>query len=320
MQSLLLTGATGFLGRNILPQLRAKFSHVARLSRSADCEICCDLAAEVPVLLSRFDVVVHAAGKAHTLPVCEAEVQEYFDVNVSGTRNLCAALEKSGVPSALVFISTVAVYGCESGLMIDESNPLNGSTPYAQSKIQAEELLRDWCARHSVVLTILRPALIAAPDAPANLGDMIRGIRSGRYADIAGTSAQRSLVAAADFAEIIPRIAQIGGTYNVSYPQGISYRTLSTMIAEALGKRAPRTIPLRLARLLAAAGDAVNALPSPLKRHLPKPPITTPRLRKFTAPLTFSSEKLLATLPDFHPSLITPALLLSECSDLNVKN
>ena len=46
-----------------------------------------------------------------------------------------------GPPKALVFISTVAVYGCESGELITEEHPLEGETPYAKSKILAEEYL-----------------------------------------------------------------------------------------------------------------------------------------------------------------------------------
>ena len=52
---------------------------------------------------------------------------------------MCAALEKVGVPKALVFISTVAVYGRDFGELITELHPLNGNTPYAKSKIMAEK-------------------------------------------------------------------------------------------------------------------------------------------------------------------------------------
>ena len=49
--------------------------------------------------------------------------------------NLCKALEKAGIPKALVFISTVAVYGCEYGDLITEEYPLDGTTPYADRLI-----------------------------------------------------------------------------------------------------------------------------------------------------------------------------------------
>ena len=54
-------------------------------------------------------------GVTYMLPKTETEKQEFFDVNYQGTINLCTALEKIGSPKALIFISTVAVYGCEYG-------------------------------------------------------------------------------------------------------------------------------------------------------------------------------------------------------------
>ena len=57
----------------------------------------------------RYDVVFHAAGKAHSIPKTEAEKQAFFDVNLQGTKNLYAALEKAGIPTAFIFVSSVAV-------------------------------------------------------------------------------------------------------------------------------------------------------------------------------------------------------------------
>lgn len=52
-----------------------------------------NLAKEVPVLDKRYDVVLHACGKAHVVPKTEAEKQVFFDVNYTGTIHLCDALE-----------------------------------------------------------------------------------------------------------------------------------------------------------------------------------------------------------------------------------
>ena len=83
-------------------------------------------------------------------PKTKAEKQAFFDVNLQGTKNLCAALERRGVPRAFIFISTVAVYGCEYGEEITEEYPLGGKTPYAMSKRLAEEFL------HKMVLQTQR--------------------------------------------------------------------------------------------------------------------------------------------------------------------
>ena len=178
MKKLLFTGASGFLGYNIRPILEKSYDiHTIGLTDDDDIKI--NMAKEVPPINTHYDVVLHAAGKAHTVPKTEAEKQVFYDVNYQGTVNLCQALEKAGIPKALVFISTVAVYGCEYGDMITEEHPLEGASPYAESKIMAEKYLIDWCSKNGVVLGILRPSLLAGKNAPGNLGSMVEGIKKG---------------------------------------------------------------------------------------------------------------------------------------------
>ena len=75
------------------------------------------------------------------MPKTEAERRAFYDINYQGTVNLCKAMENAGVPRAIVFVSTVAVYGCESGELITEECPLRGTSSYAKSKIMAERYL-----------------------------------------------------------------------------------------------------------------------------------------------------------------------------------
>ena len=160
MKKLLFTGGTGFLGKNVMPLLTQQYE-VTTCGITPDDMLKANLAKEVPELPERYDVVLHAAGKAHVVPKTDAEKQAFYDVNYVGTIHLCDALERVGVPKALIFISTVAVYGCEFGDMITEEHPLEGTTPYADSKIKAEKYLASWCKNHGVVLSILRPSLLA---------------------------------------------------------------------------------------------------------------------------------------------------------------
>lgn len=59
----------------------------------------------------------------HILFLKRQKRKTVFDVNLQGTKNLCAALENSGIPKAFIFISTVAVYGCDFGDNITEEHP-----------------------------------------------------------------------------------------------------------------------------------------------------------------------------------------------------
>ena len=280
MQKLLFTGGTGFLGKNVMPLLKERYE-VTTCGITPDDMLKSNLAKEVPDLPERYDLVLHAAGKAHTVPKTEAEKQVFFDVNYQGTVNLCAALEKVGVPKALVFISTVAVYGCEFGEMITEEHPLEGDSPYAKSKIMAEEYLMEWCGKHGVVLGILRPSLLAGHRAPGNLGAMVEGIRKGFYLNIAGGKVKKSVLMAEDIANLLPLLAGKGGIYNVCDTYQPTFGELSASVAKQLGKRKPVSIPYWMAWCMAKVGDLLGS----------KAPINSYKLEKMTKSLTFSNEK-----------------------------
>ena len=280
MDKLLFTGGTGFLGKNTMPLLQKEYD-VTTCGITAEDVIKANLAKEVPVLPERYDVVLHACGKAHMVPRTEEEKQAFFDVNYQGTVNLCRALENAGVPKALVFISTVAVYGCEYGDLITEDHPLDGTSPYAKSKILAEEYLTDWCETNHVVLGILRPSLLAGKNAPGNLGAMVNGIGKGFYMNIAGGKVVKSILMAEDIAKLLPLLAEKGGVYNVCDTKQPTFGELSASVARQLGKRKPVSIPYWVAWCMAKVGDLLGS----------KAPINSYKLEKMTKSLTFSNEK-----------------------------
>lgn len=280
MKKLLFTGASGFLGYNIRPLLEKSYDvHSIGLTDEDDIKI--NMAKEVPPINTHYDVVLHAAGKAHTVPKTEAEKQVFYDVNYQGTVNLCKALENAGIPKALIFISTVAVYGCEFGELIDEYHPLNGNTPYADSKIKAEEYLTKWCLDNQVKLSILRPSLLAGKNAPGNLGAMVNGIKKGFYMNIAGGKVVKSILMAEDIARLIPILEEKGGIYNVCDTRQPSFGEISMSVAQQLGKGKPLSIPYWMAWCMAKVGDLLGN----------KAPINSYKLEKMTKSLTFSNEK-----------------------------
>lgn len=280
MEKILFTGGTGFLGKSVRPILDKKYE-VTTCGITSDDMIKANLAKETPKLDKHYDIVLHACGKAHVVPKTEAEKQAFFDVNFTGTVNLCDALEEVGVPKAIVFISTVAVYGCEYGDLITENHPLEGKTPYAKSKIMAEEYLTEWCKKNNVVLGILRPSLLAGKDAPGNLGAMVNGVRKGFYMNIAGGKVIKSILMAEDIARILPSLVEKGGTYNVCDTRQPSFGELSISVAKQLGKGKPMNIPYWMAWCMAKVGDLLGS----------KAPINSYKLEKMTKSLTFSNEK-----------------------------
>lgn len=282
---LLFTGASGFLGNSICPFLEKNYE-VTTVGLLEQDDYTINIAKEIPLLRGRYDVVFHAAGKAHSIPKTEADKQLFFDVNLQGTKNLCAALEKVNIPRAFIFVSTVAVYGCDYGENITEEHPLHGNTPYAMSKLLAEEYLQKWCYEHNVVLGIIRPSLIAGPNPPGNLGAMISGIRKGRYFSVAGGQARKSVLMVQDIAKLIPLLVEKGGIYNVCDSYQPTFRELEKVICNQLDKALPLSIPYWIAKSMALIGDCLGK----------NAPINSLKLRKITKSLTFSNEKAMREL------------------------
>ncbi len=273
------------MGNNVRPLLERMYD-VTTVGLLPQDDYTVNMAREIPELRERYDIVLHAAGKAHSVPRTEEEKRVFFDVNLQGTKNLCAALERKGIPRAFIFISTVAVYGCDYGENITEEHPLDGVTPYAVSKRLAEEYLQKWCHEHNVILGIVRPSLIAGPNPPGNLGAMVHGIRSGRYLSIAGSRARKSVLMVQDIARLVPLLAEKGGIYNVCDSYQPTFRELEIIICRQLNRNLPVSIPYWIAKCMALIGDCLGE----------KAPINSLKLRKMTKSLTFSNEKAVREL------------------------
>lgn len=279
MEKLLYTGGTGFLGFNTKPILDQMYE-VTTIGITDRDVIKANFAKEVPQLSCRYDIVLHAAGKAHINPKSQKEIQSFYDINYQGTVNLCKALENVGVPKSFIFISTCGVYGIDNGNYVTEDYPLAGEEPYQKSKIMAEEFLTKWCEEHSVILGILRPSLMAGKNAPGNLGAMVNGIKTGKYLSINHGKARKSLLMAEDIARLVPLVAEKGGVYNVCDDDQPSFGELEELIATQLGKRKPFSIPYWMAKCLALVGDIFSFFP-----------INSSRLEKIVNSDTISNEK-----------------------------
>lgn len=280
--NILITGIHGFVGSQLIPLLKLNYNIygldiINKLNNDIVDTIHWDNLERVP----KCDVVLHLAGKAHSIPKTADEEKVFYDVNLGLTKKLCAGLEKTGLPKSFIFVSTVAVYGLEAGENITEETPLNGNTPYALSKIQAEQFLTEWCNRHNVILTILRPSLIAGPNPPGNLGAMINGIKTGKYLSIGGGKARKSVLMVQDIANLIPLAADKGGVYNVCDSQHPSFHELEELICRQLNKSGVISVAFCVAKLLASVGDLLGKYA----------PINSDKLYKITKSLTFSNEK-----------------------------
>lgn len=277
-KKILLTGGSGFLGKTIQRVLQPEYI-IKTLGRTHNNDYPVDLSVQIPAISESFAMVIHSAGKAHLIPRTEKEASEFFSVNVLGTQNLLAGLERAQVfPEAFVFISTIAVYGLTEGEGIDESWPLKGTTPYASSKIQAEEAITEWCQKHQVTLTILRLPLLVGKDAPGNLGDMVRMMRKRLYVGVGRGEARKSMVLAEDVARFIPQVAAIGGTFNLTDGRHPAMREVEHALVMVMGRKRIIRLPYGLLAVMAKVGDVLGSWF----------PLNTLRLKKLDSSLTFN--------------------------------
>lgn len=280
---ILLTGASGFFGRIVKERFSAE---VLTLGRDRNSNIVCDLSQEVPII-PPVEIIIHAAGKAHMVPRTAADKQDFFNVNVKGSQHLLLGLEKLSIlPKSFILISSVSVYGLESGINIREDMPLGAIDPYGKSKIAAERLVQDWCLKNGVICSVLRLPLLVGENPPGNLGAMIKSIKHNYYFNIAGGTARKSMVLVEDVSDILLRVANIGGVYNLTDGTHPNFSCLSDRIAKLLRKRKPINIPLWMAKAIAIFGDLLGN----------KAPINSKKLKKITADLTFDDSRARAKL------------------------
>ncbi|VAX08684.1 UDP-glucose 4-epimerase [hydrothermal vent metagenome] len=269
MQRVLVTGASGFIGKHLCARLKAEGMEVTALMRYRaegpwDSVIQIDLSQEsLPTdALTGIDTIFHLAGKAHALSETRQDEAEYFNTNRSGTCRLLEAAQHAGV-QRLVFFSSVKAMGEGGDGCLNEETPCAPETPYGKSKLEAEQLvLTGGYLPESVVL---RLTMVYGPTTKGNLPRMVQAIDEGRFPPLPQVNNRRSMVHVDDVvtlalaAAIQP--AAVGATYIITDGQPYTTREVYEGICAALHKPLPKwTLPMLLLTLLAKLGDAIGQL------------------------------------------------------------
>ncbi len=159
--TLLVTGASGFIGRHLVGALRRHFPDATLRTLSGRLG---DARAGVAPFDERFDGAFHLAARTPhgSGPEDAASVRAVIDANVIGLEALLDAL--AGRCQRVVFASTLDVYRPpDDDVALDEKSPLGPATVYGASKILGETMLRAWAARHDVRFAILRLTHVYGP-------------------------------------------------------------------------------------------------------------------------------------------------------------
>jgi nucleoside-diphosphate-sugar epimerase len=267
----LITGATGFIGRGLVPALSAAGYRVRAATRGfapmpaeVESAVVGDLRKPINLAEAMRDVdfVVHSAGLAHATAGLDEET--YREINAGVTAILARAAQQAGVKRFVLLSSIRAQTGPEADGVVTEATPARPSDAYGRSKLEGEEVLSE----SGIPAVVLRPVLVHGPGMRFNMAALMALARSRWPLPLGGFRAKRSIVAREHLADaVLLALAQPelkGETFLVADPEPLSAAEMIAALRTGLG-RSPGLINLppglvALASRLAGRTEQVERL------------------------------------------------------------
>lgn len=253
---ILVTGATGFIGRALCAELygkgrafRAAARGVSLAHPFADVVSVGEIGSttEWGSALAGVDTVIHLAGLAHAPPKLQRDNRSsYREVNALGAARIARQAAEKGV-RRFVYLSTAKVCGDSTqNKPFDETDMSDSKDVYTASKREAEKLLWDIAAETGLEIVILRPPLVYGPGVRANFLRLMEWVRRGVPLPLGKINNLRSLIYVGNLVDAIVMCVShpkaVGQTFLVSDNEDVSTPELIRRIACALG------LPARLFR------------------------------------------------------------------------
>ena len=275
MKKILLSGASGFVGRNLVKYLTEHNYLVNSISVQSS------------IHLSIFDKChdfIHLAGKAHDLKDI-SDPEEYYLVNTDLTKKLFNAFIDSTASTFIYFSSVKASADEVSGTLLESDIP-NPQTHYGKSKLKAEEYMLSKKIPQGKRVYILRPCMIHGPGNKGNLNLLFNWVKKGYPWPLGAFDNQRSFCSIENVSfvvnELLTRTDIPSGIYNLADNDTLSTNQLIKLIGQALDRDVNIwSFNQDWVRLLASLGDRF------------KLPLNSERLHKLTSGYVVSNEKLL---------------------------
>ncbi|MDG1687452.1 MAG: SDR family oxidoreductase [Gammaproteobacteria bacterium] len=252
---ILVTGATGFVGQNLVGSLLMKNKPVRACVRSRynkyiespllELFIVKDLEqiASWEKSLQDIEVVIHTAARVHIMEDKEANpLAEFRKVNTEGTLNLARQAAEHGI-RRFIFISSIKVNG-EMTTIGEPFKPTDNTIPtdpYGLSKYEAEQGLLSIADETGMEVVIIRPPLIYGPGVKANFASMMKWVSKGIPSPLGAIENQRSLIALENLTDFIihsidhPKAAN--EVFLISDDEDVSTTELLRKVAKAFGKQ-----------------------------------------------------------------------------------
>lgn len=295
MIRVVVTGASGFVGRAVCDVLSARGAQVVRVSRAIgdSVDVACDLgdARSSEGLRLAFEgatAVVHAAAHVHRPDESAEEISRFRAVNVGGTERVVRAAASAGV-TRIVYVSTIGVHGFRRGSSTEDDVP-EPESAYASTKLLGESIVTAGAADARIV----RLATVYGAGDMANFARLGAAIARGRFVIPGDGSTRKSVIAIDDAAELIADVTlrdAVVPTMHLASPRPVSIAEVCDGFARAFGVRPPRRVPLGLLRMVGSVGDVLRAA------HLPAP-LDSATLTKLTRDTVVDTRRLSSFAPD----------------------
>ena len=267
--SIYLTGASGFVGKNLISYFNNKIEIKKHVR---DAEFC----------ISQ-NIVIHLAGKAHDLKNISNK-EEYYEVNTELTKKIFDAFLISDSSVFIMLSSVKAVADNVVGSLSEDCEP-NPKTHYGKSKLLAERYILSKNIPGNKRVYILRPCMIHGPNNKGNL-NLLYKLVSKRIPWILGAFKNMRSYCSIDnllfvINEFIHNNAIPSGVYNVADDEHLSTNEIISLMAKSNNKKTIifNVYPF-IIKIIAKIGDVI-----PL-------PLNSERLKKLTESYIVSNEKL----------------------------
>lgn len=231
--SIVVTGASGFVGARLTAYLKSLGEDVVTLSRNGDVE----------EALAGARCVVHLAARVHVMNENSTNpLTEFRHVNVDASVNLARKAAAAGV-TRFVFISSVKVNGEQTSpnQPFTEDDVPCPEDDYGQSKHEAELALRRVALDTGLEVVIIRPPLVYGPGVKANFASLMRAVKRGWPLPLGAIQNVRSLVGLDNLVDFIDccikHPAAANQTFLVSDGHDVSSAELVREMASAAGIR-----------------------------------------------------------------------------------
>ncbi len=304
MKRILVTGATGFIGRHLLPALQSQHWSVTAAVRSNPDPPWTSTTVQVGEIndqtnwqtaLQGVDTVIHLAARAHILQETSVNPDaEFFRINAAGTANLVHQSIQAGVQHFLL-MSSVGAMASFSAAKLKECDPCLPDTPYGRSKWHAEQALMTLTQNSPMSWTILRPPLVYGSGNPGNMQSLIALVRRGIPLPFGSIQNLRSFIYVGNLVDAIITSLRHPGAVNrcflVSDGQDISTPELIRQIAHQLQRSSVLwPCPLIVLQCLGWCGSMLKHL------GMATLPVNLDSVNRLTAPLVVDSSLIRQTL------------------------